>query len=91
MCFFPLCTGSQGEKEEEEDDDIPSDRKLPKSTLLSKINASTIKTVLELLCDESVSDLHYPEQKQKHASQLPITVQQTFLGGNLNILVLLNV
>ena len=48
-------TGSQGEKEEEEDDDIPSDRKLPKSTLLSKISANTIKSVLEVLCDESVS------------------------------------
>lgn len=44
---------SQGEKEEEEDDDIPSDRKLPKSTLLSKISATTIKSVLEVLCDES--------------------------------------
>lgn len=47
---------SQGEKEEEEDDDIPSDRKLPKSTLLSKISATTIKSVLEVLCDESVSE-----------------------------------
>lgn len=45
---------SQGEKEE--DDDIPSDRKLPKSTLLSKISATTIKSVLEVLCDESVSE-----------------------------------
>lgn len=44
---------SQGDKEEEEDDDIPSDRKLPKSTLLSKISATTIKSVLEVLCDES--------------------------------------
>lgn len=47
---------SQGEKEEEEEDDIPSDRKLPKSTLLSKISATTIKSVLEVLCDESVSE-----------------------------------
>ncbi|XP_061176506.1 dynein regulatory complex protein 1-like [Saccostrea echinata] len=47
-------TGSHGDKEEEEeDDDIPSDRKLPKSTLLSKISANTVKSVLELLCDES--------------------------------------
>jgi hypothetical protein len=55
LFFFNWCVGSQGEKEEDEDDDIPSDRKLPKSTLLSKINATTIKSVLELLCDESVS------------------------------------
>lgn len=51
---------SQGDKEEEEDDDIPSDRKLPKSTLLSKISANTIKSVLEVLCDESVSEKIVP-------------------------------
>ena len=60
-------TGSQGEKEEEEEDDIPSDRKLPKSTLLSKISANTIKSVLEVLCDESVSQrnihLHFSHFK----------------------------
>lgn len=55
-----VITESQGDKEEEEDDDIPSDRKLPKSTLLSKISATTIKSVLEVLCDESVSEKKVP-------------------------------
>ena len=42
--------------EEDGDTSIPPDRQPPKSTLLSKINANTIKSILEVLCDESVSD-----------------------------------
>ncbi|CAC5382327.1 DRC1 [Mytilus coruscus] len=48
-------TGSQVEEPKEDDDadSIPADRKPVKSTLLSKINANVIKSILELLCDES--------------------------------------
>ena len=56
-----LC--SPGESEPQEDDaqsevsdNIPADRKPKKSSLLDKISAQTIKMILELLCDESVSD-----------------------------------
>lgn len=46
--------GSHGEEGQDDDaDSIPADRKPVKSTLLSKINASVIKSILELLCDES--------------------------------------
>ncbi|XP_052085972.1 dynein regulatory complex protein 1-like [Mytilus californianus] len=47
--------GSQVEEPKEDDDadSIPADRKPVKSTLLSKINANVIKSILELLCDES--------------------------------------
>lgn len=45
-------TAEEG-KEEDDVDSIPADRKPVKSTLLSKINAVVIKSILELLCDES--------------------------------------
>ena len=54
ICFLAGSTGEEG-KEEDDADSIPADRKPVKSTLLSKINAVVIKSILELLCDESVS------------------------------------
>ncbi|KAK3087953.1 hypothetical protein FSP39_012723 [Pinctada imbricata] len=45
--------GSPKGEKEEDDDSIPADRKPPKSTLLNKISANTIKNILEVLCDES--------------------------------------
>ncbi|XP_060066143.1 dynein regulatory complex protein 1-like [Ylistrum balloti] len=42
-----------GELDENADGSLPPDHQPVKSTLLSKINATTIKLILELLCDES--------------------------------------
>ena len=55
---------SHVEEEEEQsvggDSDIPEDRKPKKTSILDKISAQTIKMILELLCDESVSTVIYP-------------------------------
>jgi len=55
---FPQTAGSQVEEDaqSESNSDIPADRKMKKSNLLDKISAQTIKQILELLCDESVSE-----------------------------------
>ena len=43
------------EESESGDSNIPADRKPKKTSILDKITAQTIKQILELLCDESVS------------------------------------
>ena len=43
------------EQSESGDSNIPADRKPKKTSILDKITAQTVKQILELLCDESVS------------------------------------
>ena len=45
------------EQSESGDSNIPADRKPKKTSILDKITAQTVKQILELLCDESVSVL----------------------------------
>lgn len=45
--------GGDDQEGEEDRESIPADRQPQKSTLLSKISATVIKSILELLCDES--------------------------------------
>ena len=51
-------TSEQEDDQSETDSNIPADRKPKKTSILDKISAQTIKQILELLCDESVSFLH---------------------------------
>ena len=60
MIFFAMSSivaVSQLDEEQSEsgDSNIPADRKPKKTSILDKITAQTIKQILELLCDESVS------------------------------------
>ena len=55
--FHSMVAASHMEEEQSEsgDSNIPADRKPKKTSILDKITAQTVKQILELLCDESVS------------------------------------
>ena len=54
-CFTVAASHMEEEQSESGDSNIPADRKPKKTSILDKITAQTVKQILELLCDESVS------------------------------------